>query len=164
MGEVLISVLKQIYRSIFLDLDYNCEWVVKFTPLLLYSPFPMDRRLCDPRARVGCMEKWKVFILPGLKLRPFRPPARSQSLYRSVCDLSEVITPDSACRNWGKWRNNSSHYLLAWVQSRGTPLVFCSRQKKSGSTAAVQAELCPGNVSVFTLPAVGRMGPLAHIR
>jgi hypothetical protein len=36
----------------------------------------------DPRARMDDVEKRKFFALPGLELRPFGRPARSQSLYR----------------------------------------------------------------------------------
>jgi hypothetical protein len=36
----------------------------------------------DPRAGLDDMEKRTFLILPGLELRPFSRPARSQSVYR----------------------------------------------------------------------------------
>jgi hypothetical protein len=36
----------------------------------------------DPRAGLDDVEERKFLTLPGLELRPFRRPARSQSLYR----------------------------------------------------------------------------------
>jgi hypothetical protein len=36
----------------------------------------------DPRAGLNNVKKRKFLILPGLELRPFGRPARSQSLYR----------------------------------------------------------------------------------
>jgi hypothetical protein len=42
---------------------------------------PLERRLGGPQSRSGRREE-KIMTIPGLKLRPFYRPARSQSLYR----------------------------------------------------------------------------------
>jgi hypothetical protein len=61
--------------------------VVSFTPRPLYlrgkSPwYPLDRRSGGPQSRSGRRGEVKILATPGLELRPLRPPARSQSLYR----------------------------------------------------------------------------------
>jgi hypothetical protein len=63
------------------------KWLVGFTPLPLYpreedpvTPWIGDR--LDLRASLNDKEKWKLFSLPGLELRPHCRPAYSQSLYR----------------------------------------------------------------------------------
>jgi hypothetical protein len=71
----------------FLDLRTNLRWVVCFTPRPLY---PRERALgthwrrgwVGPRAGLDDMEKTKFLTLPGLELRTFGRPTRSQSLYR----------------------------------------------------------------------------------
>jgi hypothetical protein len=47
----------------------------------------------DPRAGLEDVEKRKFLILPGLELRPFDRPVRSQSLYR-------LSYPDSTESKW----------------------------------------------------------------
>jgi hypothetical protein len=51
----------------------------RFTPEPLY---PLDRRWVGPRAGLDDVEKRKILLQTGLKLRPLGRPARSQSLYR----------------------------------------------------------------------------------
>jgi hypothetical protein len=46
------------------------------------SRYPLDRRLCGPKAGLDDAEKRKFLTLQALKLRPLGRPARSQSLYR----------------------------------------------------------------------------------
>jgi hypothetical protein len=47
--------------------------------------YPVDRRLAGPQSRSGRRSKRKFLSLPGLELRPFGRPARSQSVYRLSC-------------------------------------------------------------------------------
>jgi hypothetical protein len=49
----------------------------------------------DPRVGLDDVEKRKFLSLPGLKLRPLSPPARSQSLYRIRYPASYATTKAS---------------------------------------------------------------------
>jgi hypothetical protein len=67
----------------FLDLVTSWEWVVSFTPRLLYRRekrprYSLDRRLGD----LNDVEKRKIFSIPVLELRPPGRADHSQSLYR----------------------------------------------------------------------------------
>jgi hypothetical protein len=97
--------------------DWSASHPCRFTPGERAPSTHWIGGWVGPRAGLDDTEKWKFFTLLGLELRSPGRSARSQSLYRSGCDLSEVINPDSARRNWGKWRNKSCHCLLVWVCS-----------------------------------------------
>jgi hypothetical protein len=45
----------------------------------------------DPRVCLADVEKRKFLTLPGLELRPFGHPARSQSLYRLGYELLRLL-------------------------------------------------------------------------
>jgi hypothetical protein len=53
--------------------------------VLSWGMFPLyilDRKLGDPRAGLDDREKRKFLIIPGIELRPFSRPFRSQPQYR----------------------------------------------------------------------------------
>jgi hypothetical protein len=66
----------------FLDLGTSWRWVVSFTPLPLYSWYPSNRSLTEPRAGLDGMEKWKFLTPSELDLGPLGYQARRQSFYR----------------------------------------------------------------------------------
>jgi hypothetical protein len=75
------------YRFIFSWPLHCWRWMVSSTSRPLYPRvngprYPLDRRLCECQSRPGQHGEQKNLTPPGLELRPFGRPARSQSLYR----------------------------------------------------------------------------------
>jgi hypothetical protein len=61
--------------------------MVSYMPRTLYPRekgvrYPLGRRLDGPKSQSGRHGEVKILATPGHELRPFRPSARSQSLYR----------------------------------------------------------------------------------
>jgi hypothetical protein len=76
-----------VYIHIFLiSSRAGGEWSAsrpgRFTPWQRAPVTHWIRGSVDPRAGLDDVEKRKSLTLPGLELRPFDFPARSQSLYR----------------------------------------------------------------------------------
>jgi hypothetical protein len=71
------------------------------------TPYPFHRRLGGPQSWSGRHGKRKFLTLPGLQLRPFGRPARSQSIYRPGY-------PDSS--NFEGW-----HYVYNYLWSFSSP-------------------------------------------
>jgi hypothetical protein len=84
----------RLWGSGFIDLRFiylitSWKWVIRFTPLVLYSLRKSPRQSLDriggwvgPRACLDDMRKWKFLTHPGLELRPLCRQTRPQSLYR----------------------------------------------------------------------------------
>jgi hypothetical protein len=61
----------------------------------------------EPRTSIDSVERRKIFLLPGLELRPLRGPVSGQSLYR----LRYYIYTRFRRKNW---RKNSNYDSLRW--------------------------------------------------
>jgi hypothetical protein len=71
--------------SHFLDLGTIWRWVANFTspPLYLWETVSVTHSV-GPGVRMDAVGKRKILILPGLELRLFCRPARSQPLFRLI--------------------------------------------------------------------------------
>jgi hypothetical protein len=103
--------------SHFLDLGTSWRWVVSFTAQPLYP------RGMGPRAGLGDVEKRKFLTLPGLELRPFGNPARSQSLYRLRSSVSIVSVYTALNSDNSIFRNDREG------SSRVSRRVLCSKRR-----------------------------------
>jgi hypothetical protein len=75
-------LLDIIHRPVYFSKHNVSETGFRFTPWERAPGTHWRGGWVDPRAGLDEMEKRKLLTLPGLELRPFGRPARSQSLYR----------------------------------------------------------------------------------
>jgi hypothetical protein len=77
-----------MYRSVFFFTSalpggaWSASRPCRFTPGEIASGTHWIVGLVVPRAGLDDVEERKIFILPGLELRPLGCPARSRTLYR----------------------------------------------------------------------------------